>query len=90
MKLHFGGLPKPLTDAELKALILPFGQPTTVEIAKNPDGTSQGYGFAEFANDDQAKAVIAGLAGKDMAGQPLRVGEARPRKSDKPRTAPRT
>jgi RNA recognition motif-containing protein len=86
MKLHIGGMPKTLTDAQLSDLITPFGKPSSVEIVKDPTGASKGFGFAEFANDDQARAVIAGLDGKAVDGQPLRVSEARPRKE---KTGPR-
>ena len=84
MKLHVGSLPKELTDAQLKELIVKFGEPSSVEIVRDPSGVSKGFGFAEFANDEQAKLVIAGLDGKEVSGQTLRVAEARPRKGEKP------
>ena len=82
MKLHFGNIPKTLTDAELKDMIVPFAVPTSLEIIKDNVGQSKGFGFVEFAEADQAKAVITGLDGKEVGGQTLKVGEARPRKSD--------
>jgi RNA recognition motif-containing protein len=87
MKLHFGNLPKTMTDSELKDLVTPFGQPASLEIIKDNTGSSKGFGFAEFDNADQARAVITGLDGKDVGGQALKVSEARPRKGDKPAAA---
>ena len=84
MKLHIGNLPKTLTEPQLKDLVTPFAVPTSVELAKDASGASKGFGFAEFAEEGHGRAVITGLDGKDVEGQALRVGEARPRKTDKP------
>jgi RNA recognition motif-containing protein len=82
MKLHIGNLEKSITDQELTDLITPLAPATSVEIVKDSAGHSKGFGFAVFATDDQAKAVIAGMDGKDVKGQTLKLGEARPRKGD--------
>ena len=81
MKLHIGNIPKTLTDPQLKELIAPFGETTTLEIVRDRDGSSKGFGFADFANADHAKAAITGLDGKEVSGQALKVSEARPRKT---------
>jgi RNA recognition motif-containing protein len=88
MKLHLGNLPKTLTEPELKKLVTAFAEPTSLEIIKDHAGASKGFGFAEFANADHARAVITGLDGKEVSGQVLKIGEARPRKGDKPAQAP--
>jgi RNA recognition motif-containing protein len=82
MKLHIGNLPKSVSDTELEGLIRPFGEPASVEIVKDHLGASKGFAFAEFAEAEQARAVITGLDGKDISGQTVKVAEARPRKSD--------
>ena len=87
MKLHIGNLPKTMTEQELRDLVTPFGEATKFEIAKDVSGASKGFAFAEFANDEHAKATITGLNGKDIKGQALRVSEARPRRSDQPKPA---
>lgn len=84
MKLHIGNLPKTFTESELKSLLTPFAEPTSMEIIKDNQGQSRGYAYAEFS-DEQARAVIAGLDGKDAGGQTLKIGEARPRKADRPK-----
>jgi len=85
MKLHIGNLSPDTTEAELKELIAPLGSPTTVEIVRSKEGVSRGYGFAEFASDDDARAVISGVNGKSVGGNDVTVAEARARKSDAPR-----
>ena len=84
MKLHFGNLSKTVTEAELKDLVTPYGAPTSLEIVKDHTGASKGFGFAEFENADHARAVITGLDGKEISGQTVKIGEARPRRGDKP------
>lgn len=82
MKLHIGNLPKTVTEPELRELVVAFAEPGSLEIIKDNAGGSKGFAFAEFANDDHARAVMTGLDGKDVSGQVLKVGEARPRKGD--------
>ena len=85
MKLHIGNLSKETTEAQLQELVTPFGATTSCELAKDRDGSSKGFGFAEFTDAEHGKAAIAGLDGKEVAGNALKVSEARPRKSDAPR-----
>lgn len=85
MKLHIGNLPTSLTDTELTEMITPLASPSSVEIVRDRSGVSKGFGFAEFATDDEARAVITGLNGRDVAGKVLKLGEARPRKESAPR-----
>lgn len=82
MKLHVGNLPKSLTDAELTDLVTAFAPPTSVEIVKDSAGTSRGYAFVVVTDDEHGKAVQTGLDGKEVGGQTLKVGEARPRKGE--------
>lgn len=85
MKLHIGNLPKSLSDSELKEMIIDIAPATSVEIVRDQAGTSKGFGFAEFATDAEANAVIAGMNGRQISGQELKLGEAKPRKTDGPR-----
>jgi len=82
VKIHIGNLSRDVSDSELNDLVTPFGATTSVEIVRNKEGQSKGFGFVEYGNDDHAKAAIAGLDGKDVRGQALKVSEAKPRKSD--------
>lgn len=81
MKLYLGNLSKEMNDASLAELVAPYGKPVTVDMAKERGtGETRGFGFVEFATDDEAKAAIAGLDGKEVNGKALKVNEARPQK----------
>ncbi len=80
MKLYVGNLSKQTTDAQLNDLAAKFGTPTNVHVAKDKvSGQSRGFGFVEFTNDDEAKAAMAGLHGKEVDGKTLKVNESRPK-----------
>lgn len=81
MKLYVGNLSKQITDAQLNELAAPYGKPVSANVAtERSSGESKGFGFVEFGTDEEAKAAITGLDGRDVNGQALKVNEARPRK----------
>jgi RNA recognition motif-containing protein len=65
-----------------------FSAVGTVESAKvvvdRDTGRSKGFGFVEMSTDDEAKKAVDELNGKDLAGRPVSVNEARPRE-ERPR-----
>ena len=80
MKLYVGNLSFETTDAQLKDLAAAFGTPASAQVAKDKTtGQARGFGFVEFGNDDEARAAIAGLNGKEVNGRTLKVNEARPK-----------
>lgn len=91
MKLYIGNVPKTVTEQQLREMVTPFGEVSLLEIVKDSGGSSKGFAFAEFPNDDHARAAISGLNGKSVNDQALKVSEARPRRADqqKPTTPPR-
>jgi len=81
MKLYVGNLSKQITDAQLNDLAVPFGTLVSATVAtERSTGESKGFGFVEYTNADEGKAAIAGLDGREVNGQALKVNEARPRK----------
>lgn len=78
-KLYVGGLPYATTDDQLKDA---FGQAGAVSsaiiIMDKMSGRSKGFGFVEFASDDDATKAIDMWNGKDFGGRTLTVNEARP------------
>jgi len=81
MKLYVGNLSKQITDAQLNDLAVPFGTLVSATVAtERSSGESKGFGFVEYTNADEGKAAIAGLDGREVNGQALKVNEARPRK----------
>jgi cold-inducible RNA-binding protein len=80
MKLYVGNLSKQVNDAQLNDLAVPYGALLSATVAtERTSGESKGFGFVEFKNDDEARAAITGLDGRDVNGQALKVNEAKPR-----------
>lgn len=81
MKVYVGNLSKQITDAQLNDLAIPYGTLLSANIAtERSSGDSRGFGFLEFSSDDEARAAITGLDGRDVHGQALKVNESQPRK----------
>jgi RNA recognition motif-containing protein len=81
MRIYVGNLSKEVTDPQLNELAAPFGKLTSASVAtERLTGTPKGFGFLEFAEEKDAQAAIAGLNGRNVNGQVLKVSEARPRK----------
>ena len=77
MKVYVGNISRHISDAQLHALALPFGDADSVSVPRDAQsGRTKGYGFLDFANPDHALAAIAGLHGKDIDGQILNASEA--------------
>jgi cold-inducible RNA-binding protein len=80
MKVYVGNLSKQVDDAQLNELGAPYGTLVSANVAtERSSGGSKGFGFLEYNNDDEARAAIAGLDGRDVNGQSLKVNESRPR-----------
>ena len=81
MKLYVGNLSKQVTDTQLKDLAAPYGTLVSANVAtERSSGDSKGFGFLEYGSDGEANAAMAGLNGRDVNGQALKVSEAKPRK----------
>ena len=78
-KLYVGGLPYSTTDADLKDAFSAAGEVSSaVVIMDKMTGRSKGFGFVEYANDDDAQKAIDQFNGKDFGGRSITVNEARP------------
>ena len=81
MKLYVGNLSKQVTDAQLRDLAVPYGTLVSANVAvERSTGASKGFGFVEYDSQDEGRAAISGLDGRDVDGQMLKVNEAKPRK----------
>jgi len=77
MRLVVENLSKSVTHAELNTIGAPYGKVLSANVATNlSNGKSKGFGFLEFSDDNEARAAIAALDGKDLYGQVLQVSEA--------------
>lgn len=78
-KLYMGNLPYSVDDAQLKELVVPFGEVVSAQVIQDKfSGRSKGFGFVEMTNDEEAAKAIEELDGKEIDGRPLKVNEARP------------
>ncbi len=78
-KLYVGGLPYATTDDQLKDAFAQAGAVSSaIIIMDKMTGRSKGFGFVEFASDEDAEKAIDLWNGKDFGGRTLTVNEARP------------
>lgn len=81
MKVYVGNLSKQINDAQLNDLAVPYGKVVSANVAtERSSGESKGFGFMEFGTDAEANAAIAGLNGREVNGQALKVNESKPKK----------
>ncbi len=77
-KLFVGNISWDASDEDLKNLFAEYGEVTSARIVSDKfSGRSRGFGFVEMATDDEAKAAIEGLDGKDFMGREIAVNVAR-------------
>jgi len=79
--IYVGNLTFNTNNADLESLFAAHGEVVRAQVITDRDtGRSRGFGFVEMSNDDEARAAIEALSGADLAGRPLTVNEARPRR----------
>lgn len=79
-KLYVGNLSYSVGNRELESLFAAHGAVESANVITDRDtGRSKGFGFVEMGNEQEAKAAISALHGKDVDGRSLTVNEARPR-----------
>ena len=81
MNVYVGNLSYDLSEEDLKTAFAEYGEVTSAKIVSDRySGRSKGFGFIEMSSDDEAKAAIEGLSGKELGGRAIVVNEARPRR----------
>ena len=79
MKLFVAGFPGDFDDTDLKEMFELYGTVLSAKlITDRATGKSKGFGFIEMSNNDEAKAAMAALNGKEVSGRSIMVNEARP------------
>jgi len=79
-KLYVGNLSYGMTDIDLQNLFEPHGTVQSAQVIVDRDtGRSNGFGFVEMGNGEEAQATVAALNGQEVNGRALTVNEARPR-----------
>lgn len=85
MNIYVGNLPYSMDDNELRSAFSEFGAVTSASVVKDKfTGRSRGFGFVEMADAASGNQAIEAMNGRNMAGRPLVVNEARPRE-ERPR-----
>jgi len=80
-KLFIGGLAWAATDEDLQTAFAPFGEVVSASVVRFPDtGRSKGFGFVEYSSTEEAEKAKNELEGKEIAGRPVKIDFARPRK----------
>jgi RNA recognition motif-containing protein len=79
-KLYVGNLSYNTSDSELQKMFEEYGSVQSAQVIMDRDtGRSKGFGFVEMGSDEEARAAISGLSGKEVGGRALTVNEAKPR-----------
>jgi RNA recognition motif-containing protein len=78
--LYVGNLSYDTSDSKLQEMFEEYGSVQSAQVIMDRDtGRSKGFGFVEMGSDEEARAAINGLNGKEVGGRALTVNEARPR-----------
>ena len=79
-KLFVGSLPWAIDDAQLGELFAEHGEVVSARVVTDREsGRSRGFGFVEFATEEQAKAAIAAMEGATVEGRTITVSVAKPK-----------
>jgi cold-inducible RNA-binding protein len=85
MKLYVGNLSFETSEADLQDIFEQFGTVRESRVINDREtGRSRGFAFVTMGNDEEGRAAIATLHGKQFGGRTITVNEARP-KEDRPR-----
>jgi RNA recognition motif-containing protein len=85
-KLFVGSLAWTTNDDSLRDFFAASGTVVSATVIVDREtNRSKGFGFVEMSSDDEAKAAVDQLNGKELDGRAIAVSEARPRE-DRPRS----
>ena len=80
MNVYVGNLSYDLSEDDLKTAFEEYGEVSSAKIIFDRySGRSKWFGFVEMSSDDEAKAAIEALSGKELGGRTMVVNEARPK-----------
>jgi cold-inducible RNA-binding protein len=83
MKIYAGNLSYSFSSEDLWKTFEEFGTVESADVIMDRNtNRSKGFGFVEMSSDEEAKAAIAALNGKELDGRPINVSEARPKRTE--------
>lgn len=78
-KIFVGSLAYTATDDDLSAFFADAGTVVSAKVIMDRESNrSKGFGFVEMSSDEEAKAAIDSLNGKELNGRAVALSEARP------------
>lgn len=78
-RIFVGNLALEVRDPELKELFSAHGEIADCRVIFSRETSeSRGFAFLEFKNEDEGRAALRELDGKEFQGRPLRLKEATP------------
>lgn len=84
-KLFIGSLAWATNDDSLRDFFAAVGTVVSASVIMDREtNRSKGFGFVEMSTEEEAKAAVEQLNGKDLDGRAIVVSEARPRE-ERPR-----
>jgi len=85
LNIYTGNLAPEVTEQDLRDTFRAFGEVAFVNIVKDRSNrVSMGFGFLHMPVQAEAEAAIAGLNGRKLKGNLLRVTDASPRRLPTP------
>lgn len=63
-------------ENDLQPVFEAFGEIDFIELHKDSDGKSKGFGFVQYKNETDARAALESLNGLEIAGKNINVGVA--------------
>jgi RNA-binding protein 39 len=72
-KVYVGSLHFNVTEDAVRSIFQPFGQVLEVQLHREANGVSKGFGFITFATPQEAKRAITELNGLEVLGRPIKV-----------------
>ncbi len=82
-KLFVGGLSWNLSWQDLKDAFGEFGEVVFARVITDREtGKSRGFGFVEFASEEEAKAAKEAMDGAELDGRTIKVDFAQERKQE--------
>ncbi|KAK3683903.1 RNA splicing factor Pad-1 [Podospora appendiculata] len=73
-RLYVGNIHFSITEQDIQNVFEPFGELEFVQLQKDDNGRSRGYGFVQFRDAGQAREALEKMNNFDLAGRPIRVG----------------
>ncbi len=78
-KLFVGSLSYSVNDDQLKDAFAAVGTVVSAKVIIDREtGRSKGFGFVEMSTEEEAKAAVEQVNGKEIEGRAVAVSEARP------------